>query len=191
VDDLDIDELLSPIQTVLRINEYRRAGRIALIEPFLLPEQSMAVLRLIRAVERLERANEVLQAEVRRRFGRASAGQFDYDQIANIIGVFSKDLTAIDEHIDGDTASVAVQVAGRLPLEEVELVRRGGRWLVRTDPPIGGLDSELGKLAEVWIDISRWLKTHQLTSEELRRELNAREAPIARRLKVLTQQNPP
>ena len=179
------DKALSAVETVRRIHQYRIAGQIGYIEPYLLPEQRAAVVELMHAVDRLERANEALQAAVRRRLGRASAMMFDRSGVANIVGVFSKSVKVIDERVVGEEALVTIQVAGRVPLEEVHLVRRAGLWLVRTDTPIPGVAAELDRLADRMIDEAARVEDGRLTAPRLERELKAHAEFVARRLAAL------
>ncbi len=183
------DELLSPIETVRRVHQYRLAGQLGRIRPYLTPDQRFAVVELIQAVDRLAWANEALQAAVTKHIGRASASAFDRSQVANIIGVFSKDVEAIAERVEGDRAVVTIQVGRRVPLDEVDLIRHEGRWLIQTDTPIPGVAAELRKLADVFIDATRRLEKERLTAIQLAREIEAREAAIGRRLAALTQQD--
>lgn len=181
------DTALSAVETVRRIHQYRIAGQIGHIEPYLLPEQRAAVVELMHAVDRLERANEVLQSAVTRRLGRASAMMFDRSEVANVVGVFSKSVKVVDERVAGDGAVVTIQVAGRVPLEEVRLVRRDGRWLVLTDTPIPGVAAELGRLADRMIDEAARVENGRLTAPQLERELQAHAESVARRLAALTE----
>ncbi len=181
------DDILSPVETVRRVHRHRIAGQIGSIEPYLLPDQRPAVVELIQSVDRLEWANDALQAAVTERFGRASALAFDRSEVANIVGVFSHDVEIVDERLEGDQAVVTIQVADRVPLEEVKLVRRGDRWLIQTDTPIPGMAKELRRLADVFVDAARRVKRDGQTVAELREELKAQQAPIIRRLAALTQ----
>ncbi len=173
------------------MHDQRVSGRLGPLAEFLLPEQQPQVIDLIRAVDRLTRANEVLQAAVLRHIGAGSASVFDRSQVANMIGVFSRDVAILDERMEGDGAVVTIQVADRVPLEEVHLVRRGGPlsphcgWLLRTDPPIDGLAKELRNLAEVLIETARRLAKEPMTAAQLRGELELRQAAIWRRLTAL------
>jgi len=180
------DSTLSPLKAVARMREYRRMGRISLVERSTVPERRAAVGELLHTADRLERAGEALHEAVRKHLGLASAEMFDYSQVANIIGVFSRDVELIDQRIEGDTAVVTIQVAGRVPLDEVRLVLREGNWLITTDPPIAGLAGELRKLADVWLDLSQQIERKGLTAAQLKRELDARQSPIARRLATMT-----
>jgi len=184
---LSSDEPLSPMETLARVREYRRAGRPSLVERSIVPEQRSAVSELLYAVDRLEQAGEALNGAVRTHLGLAFAEMFDYSQVANIVGVFSRDVELIDQRIEGEAAVVTIQVSGRVPLDEVHLLLRDGQWQITTDPSIPGLAGELGKLADFWFDVSRRVEQRQLTASDLRRELDARQASVARRLKALTQ----
>lgn len=182
---------LSPIDTVRRVREYRLAGRLGLIAEYLVPDQRQHVVELIHAVDRLLWANQVLQAAVTSHFGPASAHGFDRSQAGNAIGVFSQDVDILDERIDGETAGVGIQVAGRVPLDEVKLVRREGRWLIQTDPPIPGVADELRRLANMLADTARMLDRRAMTPIELKKELDLREASIGRRITALIRKTPP
>ena len=180
------DIALSPSETLERVRQFRLAGKLSLIDPYLMPEHCGAVIELIQAVDALEWANQVLQAAARKHLGRAVALSIDHAQVANIIGVFSREVAMIDERVDGDHSIVTIQVAGRVPLDQVELLRRDGRWVIQTDPPIEGLADELGKITHVWGDVARRIEEGKLNAEQLQQGLAAREALITRRIKALT-----
>lgn len=182
---------LSPIEVVRRVHEYRLAGRLGLVAQYVLPDQRPHVLQLIRAVDRLLQANQVLQAAVTNHLGPASAEGFDRSQVANIIGVFSNEVEILDQRLGGEVAVVTVQVARRVPLDEVKLLRREDRWLIQTDPPIPGVADELRRLAEVLLDVARMLDKQAMTPVELKKELDLREASIGRRITALTRKPPP
>ncbi len=184
------DENLSPMETVRRVREYRLSGRLGLLEADLIPEQRTSVVGLIQSVDRLLWANGVLQAAVTSHLGPATARAFDRTEAANAIGVFSRDVDLLDERVEGDRAVVTVQVAGRVPLEEVNLVRRDDRWLIQTDPPIPGVAEALNNLAQVLVDTARLLDDGNMSAGELQRELALREASIGRRLDNLMSEPP-
>ena len=177
---------LSPIDTLRLLRAHRAAGRFDQLRPNLLPEQRLYVIDLIQAVDRLDRGNDVLQASVTRRFGPATARMFDRSGARNAIGVFSADVELLTERISGDAAVVVIQVADRVPLIEVHVIRREDRWVLRTDPPIPGMAAELAKLADALVATARRLDQEKLTLPELRRELSLREAAVGRRLEELT-----
>ncbi len=180
------DTPLSPIDTVRRIREHRAAGRFAALQEHLLPDQRAYVVELVQSMDRLIWANGVLQAAVTDRFGPATARVFDRSAAADAIGVLSQDVELFGERIDGDSAVVSFQVAGRLPLEEVTLVRRNGRWLMSTDAPVAGVAGVLRELADVLTASARLMDDPAVSAVDLQRELALREASIGRKLKALT-----
>ena len=179
-------EALSPSDVVRRVNEYRCAGRRGLIEECIVPEQRTAVLELVQAIDQLLAANEGLRQAICTHLGTAQAASFDLSGMANYAGVLSRDVCVIDEQITGDRAEVTIQIAKRVPLDTVELVRRDGRWLIRTENPTPGVAAEVCKLARVLREGARALKDKHWTAEQLRSELSARQAPITRRIAALT-----
>jgi hypothetical protein len=189
-DDGFLDDALSPRATLERMRQNCRDGRLDLIEPHLLPEQQGPVIELIQSVDRLRWANDVLQDAVTRQFGPATARAFDRSDVVNALGVFSRDVEFLDEEVNGEAATVTIQIAGRLPFDEVALERSTDRWVLHTDPPIPGVAEALRDLAGVLVDTARILDERPMTLEELRRELAAREAAVGRRIKALTEDRP-
>jgi hypothetical protein len=91
----------------------------------------------------------------------------------------------VTETVSGDTAVVRICVGGRLPLEEVQLVRRDQRWMITTDPPIPGLADELRKLAYALNRVAGDIEHRALTPEQLKDELALRQEPILSRIRDL------
>jgi hypothetical protein len=180
----------SPSQTIEHIRQCRRDGRLIEIEAFLLPDQRAAVLDHLMAVDDVVTAHRSLNQLIRERIGVGSASTFDADALANIVGVFSRDLEVVDETIDGDRATVTICVAGRLPLDRVEMLRREERWVIRTDPPVPALTDELRKLAQAARRVTLELRTRNLTTDDLQRELRLRQKPILERILELDQAPP-
>ncbi len=160
---------------------------MALVGSLLLPDQRPAVIELLQTVDRLTAAERSLRDAVAFKFGRASASAFDHSEVANVVGVFSRDVEILGERIDGDHAVVTVQVGGRVPLDQVNLALVDGEWRIRTDAPIPGLAGELNRLADVFSSLTRRATEGTATLEELRRELDSRAAEVFRRIQVLTE----
>ncbi|MCH8966262.1 MAG: hypothetical protein IID43_01160 [Planctomycetes bacterium] len=179
-------ESLSPIETVRYVHKLRLDGRLDQLESYVLEDQRTYVVELIHSVDRLIVANKVLQASVEKHLGPASAAAFDHSDTANILGVFSRDIEAIKEWVRGDEALVVIQVANRVPLEQVRLVRQNGRWVIQSDTPIPEVAAEVRKLADVLVRTARRLGRIPMTASELKRELALQQAPIGRRLARLT-----
>lgn len=183
---------LSPIETVRRARRHRLAGELGRLEECLVVEQRKAVVDLVMSVDRLATANDTLTLATREHLGAATAETVDRPGLANIIGVFSRDVELIDEHVTGDKAVVTIQVAGRIPLEEIELVRRQRRWLIQTDPPVEGMTDALRRHADTLIGLARAVREGKYDAGSLVRELEARETSSGRRIsKLLTTTSKP
>lgn len=182
-----VGEELSPAETIRLVHKHRRSGRLSALAPHLLPEQRPHIVELIQAVDRLRWADQVLQESVARRLGESTARALDRSQLGNIIAVFSWDVAVVGEAIEGDRATVSVQIADRLPLERVEMIRRDGRWIIVTDPPIRAIAGELRKLAEALVAVARRVDETEWTLAQIERELDASQAPISRRLSSILQ----
>ncbi len=180
----------SPMELVRRARVLRLAGRLDDLGAVVDPRQSRHVVSLLYALDRLELANRSLALAVKKQFGTAVAREFDHRALVNAAGVFSRDVELISQRIDGDRATVTFQIAKRVPLEEVRLVRLDGDWRIRTDDPIPEATREIGRLAEGLTAVARLVGRGNMTVAKLRSELHWREAPIGRRLAELAQNGP-
>lgn len=177
---------LTPSETIRRINELRVAGRLSALDPFLPPDDVRHVIDLLQSVDRLVAANHALQAAITDALGAASARPFDRSQVANIVGVFSMDVVVVDERLDRDRAAVTIEVGGRLPLEEVVLNRRGGRWILELDQPRPEITTELHRLADALEGVAVDIRKGRLTdAAQIRADLERRQKPIGRRFDKL------
>ena len=182
--------VISPSQTVHEARRLRNQSAFDDLEEYLLPEQRTAVIAHLLAVDRLVAAHRSLNRLIEERIGPGSATRIDADAIANIAGVFSTDVEIVDETIDDDYAVVTFSVAGRIPLEEITLVRRENRWRLRGQAPAPELSLQLRKLAEAADRVSLLLNTRGMTADDLRSELALRQDPILRRIQELSEQAP-
>lgn len=178
---------LEPIDVVRRVHELRVARRWFELTDHIVPEQREAAAHLIRATDALLDANDHLQQTVAQRFGPAAAMPFDRSAAGDAIGVFSLHIRALTQRVEGDRATVTIQVADRVPLDSVELLRRNGRWLLRTDPPIPGVPEALEDLARVLREVAEDVQGGVIPSTEaVENELARRQRPVLRRLAQLT-----
>ena len=175
----------SPIDTVRACHALRNAGQFRQAAEMVVPERRDAVLDLLLSVDRLTVANRELERAVREHIGAATATVFSRPGVANIVGVFSRDVEVVSERVESDRAEVTIQVASRVPLERVALVRRGGVWLIETDPPVPGLSEEIGNLAAALVDVARSVRNRPWTADELASEIKSRERGILRRISKL------
>ncbi len=158
------------------------------IAPYIIPRQRDAVIEYILSVDELASAGAALKSRVSRFVGAGSADALDRTAVVNVLGPFSREVKCISKVIDGDTAVVRICVGGRLPLEEVHLVRRDTCWLIRTDPPIPGVSDELRKLARVLERVADEVEHRQLTAEQIEKELALRQRPILKRIDQLVRE---
>ena len=174
----------TPEQVVNTIHELRKAGHLVEMQGHFVIAQRQAVLELVQSIDTLLAANAALLQAVREKYGVGSPGSvaFDRSGYADRLGLLSMHLKVIDASRANDRAVVTIQVADQLPLEEVELVRVGGHWLVQTDPPIPGLPEEIRRFAEAMAGLSRRVTDDRITMEELRAALLARQEATARRM---------
>ena len=179
-------ERLSPSEVVRTVHEHRLAGRLGALLELVVAEQRPHVLDLLHAADQLAHADRVLHAAVERQFGSAAATQFDHTAVADSFGVFSRRVEIITESIHGNRATVAIQVAGRVPLENVQLVRAGGAWRIHTDPPIPEIPKLLRDLARTMSDAARDIERKPWPADTLRAELARRQKPILARIRELT-----
>jgi hypothetical protein len=182
--------VISPSQTVHEARRLRNRSAFDDLEEYLLPDQRTAVIANLLAVDRLVVAYRSLNRLIEDRIGPGSATWINADAIANIAGVFSADVEIIDETIDDDYALVAFSVAGRVPLEEITLVRRDNRWRLRGEAPAPELSLQLRKLAAAADRVRLLLNTRDMTADELRSELALRQDPILKRIQELSEQAP-
>lgn len=180
---------LTPIETVRRVQEYRASGQLSLLEPYLLAEQRAPIIELLQSMDQLIAAGAALQAAVEKHIGTASAEAFDRSGAADILGAFSKHVEILREEVNGETAKVTIQVAQRVPLESISLVRRDGHWVIREEQPIPGVAEALRGLARIDAALARELAKKKMTAAELHQELKLRRAPIQRRLAGIYQQS--
>lgn len=173
---------IGPAQTIRHVHQLRLRGRIEQLESFLIPQQREPVVELIQSVDRLIAANSVLQLAVTEHLGPASARALDRSNVANLIGVFSRDVEVITEEVSLDRAVVTIQVNRRVPLNEIVMVRDGNRWLIQTDPPIPGVAEDLRHLADALERMARLVSDSPMTLAQARRELDTQTGAIGRRL---------
>ncbi len=144
----DGEALASPLQVAEALRVWHRQRRYRLFEGWVVPEQRMLLEDTLMAFGRLldanARAQEVLVAE----HGEFVAANYDLGSLANSLGFFSEDAVFRGERIDGDRATVVVQVADRLPLEEFRFVRHKGRWVFAPSGPLPELPQRVSELVK-------------------------------------------
>ncbi len=156
------------------------------MQDLIVPDYRTEILELILSVDELVAAELKFQNSVREVVGEGTATYFAHRmQVANIVGPFSRDVEAVSETITGNTARVAIQVAGRVPLEEVALTNLEGKWLVQSDKPIPKLADELRNLARTTRSVADDVVRRHLTAKQAQHELDLRQEPVLKRINDL------
>lgn len=174
-----------PLETVRLAHAYRLAGNQDGLRGLLVPEQAGAVLEYVAAADELAQAATLLKRNVEREIGPASAARFDRTGVVDSLGFLSRSVECLDQRVEDHEATVSVCVAGRLPLDQVRLVRREGRWLIRTDPPVPGLAAEFRRLAGAFAEVADAVERRHFSAREIEAELEARQRPILERIRQL------
>ncbi len=175
----------TPLETINILRAARSEGHYDQLANHLQPEREADVVSLLRATDRLIAASSMLTARVKQVYGPAAVDKFQYDNLNNIAGVFSRDVTFISEDIEGNTATVVYQIADRLPLDSVKLVHRDHRWILKTEP-IGDLPDAIFNLADLFERMAKRLVERNLTPDQLQKEIEIRSIPIFRQIESMT-----
>jgi hypothetical protein len=125
---------------------YQRLGEL------IVPEGGRRVVDLLMAVDDFLNANAALCGYVQREFTVGLSQSIDQSYWGGVLGVFSAHVELIDQHVDGDKASVAFLINGQLPLQRAELRLLDGGW--RYDPG-PGYDQ---RLVEAFGEMARGLR---------------------------------
>ena len=183
-------QALSPQEVVQKLHECRLSGQYDDLQELVCVEQRTAIVELVLSVDELVAAESALSRMIHERVGEGSAVRFERRaQVANILGPLSRDVEVMSQHINGDRATVEIQVAGRVPLEQVELRREEQSWLVWPDKPIPGLADELRNLADATRRVRTMLQRREMEAEDVFKELAKRQQPALQRIARLTAQS--
>lgn len=174
----------SPIETVQILRNSRKKGDYTRFPNHLPDAHESDVVALLRATDRLIAASTMLSNRVQQQFGHAAADRFQYDNLANIAGIFSRDVAFISEEIDGNSATIVYQIDDRIPLESINLVHRSDRWILQTDP-IGDLPEAIFEMADLFERMAKRLVEKNLTPDQLQKDVEIRSIPILRRIESL------
>ncbi|MDM8006927.1 MAG: hypothetical protein QUV05_12385 [Phycisphaerae bacterium] len=97
--------------------------------PWVHPDSSDDLIELMIAVDEMMTANTAAQVALGQYCPDVDPRSFDMSKLAYFLELFARDAAFTSETIHGDRAVVAVQVAGRLPLRNLEFCRHEGRWV--------------------------------------------------------------
>ncbi len=121
-------------QTFDCLREWHARGAYGAMRPYLDPETGEDVIDLLLAMDALLAANHEAQAVIRRICPEADLRRYDISFLQQHLEFFSTDLEYLRQQETDDRAVVTVQVAGRMPLQELHFRRHReqdgpSRWL--------------------------------------------------------------
>ncbi|MCB9853008.1 MAG: hypothetical protein H6819_07925 [Phycisphaerales bacterium] len=124
---------MSPVETALHIQKLRWDRDYASVERFMTEPGRSETIRLLKSVDVLLDAHDRLQNAAKDRYGDQIHRAWNISAMRNNLGVFSRDVTIINQTMKGDTAYVTIQESDRVPLVRAEFNRVDGVW--KLTPP--------------------------------------------------------
>ncbi len=164
----------TPLAVAGHLRDWHRERRYRLLEPYVEPEQRVLLVDTLMAFNRFLEANERSQRRLWAMHGERVGVEFDLSHLADAMGLFSPDVEFRSERIDGNQAVLSVQVAGRVPLEEHQFVRRDRRWVYAPESPIPSLPELIHELAAGMEEFTRQLEKGDLSVARVRSEFRHR-----------------
>jgi hypothetical protein len=125
----------SPEAVIEQLMALRRSGAYQSMSPLVVPERTHEVVNTLMAVDEFLHANRALCNFVRDRITLGLAQSIDQAHWGDHLDVFSRYVELVNEHVNGDTATVSFMVDGQLPVRRATLRRINGQW--RYDPGSG------------------------------------------------------
>lgn len=118
----------TPLQTARALVEARAVNDYQKIGALCRPGTAEPVVDTLAAVDALLQQNERLCEYIRQEVGPGLAGTVDQSHWGHNLDLFSTNVKLLDEHIDGDMATVSFMVNNQLPARRTQFVRLDGRW---------------------------------------------------------------
>jgi hypothetical protein len=172
----------TPLVVARALRAWHHDRRYLALERYVVPEQRVLLVDSLMAFNRLLGANERAQRLITAMHNERVAAEFSLSRLANTMGLFSQDVEFRGERIDGDHAVVTAQVAGTVPLEEFDFVRRGDRWIYAPESPLASLPDLVHKVADGVERFIAQLEGRQLTVNQIRSEFRHR---VSNRLRAI------
>jgi len=179
---VDPSSLSTPLGVARALGAWHREGRYRLLEQYVAGEQRVLLVDTLMAFDRLFSANDRARRRIVAMHNEMVAAEFDLSGLADHLGLFSRVVDFRGERVDGDRAVVAAQVAERVPLDEFELVHRGGRWIYAPQAPIPLFAELVRELAVGAEHFANQLDGEFLSVEQIRSEFRHR---VLRRLRQI------
>jgi hypothetical protein len=156
-------EFASPRPTFFQLRKLHENKAYLAMDKYIEHASADAVVDLLMAVDQLLVANDAAIDTLRKACPKANLSRFDLSELANRLGLFSTNIQIINTQTDDQKALLVVQVADRLPLEQLEFARSKGRWIYQPG-------QQLPELTPIIIRMAKGLD--RLTEEMTGRSLN-------------------
>ncbi len=145
------------------------------------------VVGVLLALDELLAANAAALDAIESSCAECDPAAFDWGaRLENNLGVFSKEVEYVGEQVGGERGAITIQVAGRLPLEQVTFARREGRWVYVPDASSSGLIPVLRDAAHGLDRIALVLRKRSVTPSEVVEEYAIRVSPKLDRIAELS-----
>lgn len=175
----------SPKEVYEQLRKWRDSHSHGSMVPWVHPDSSDELVDLLIALDEMTTANTTVQVALDQYCPDIDPHQFDMSRIGYFLELFAQDAEFKREIIQGDQATVEIQVAGRLPLRDLKFARHEGRWVYMP----GGVDRELVRgvrdLAKGLTRFAAAIAAGARTPEQLKSEFRYR---VTSRLEVFLRQ---
>lgn len=162
-----------PGDSLKRLLAAREAGHYRDVEDCIVPEQAAALTDFIRSVDSFLLAESRVKRAVLDRIGVGYGGEVDLSALKPALGFLAGQVSVLDVAIRDRSATLSVQIDGRVPPEELEMRLVNGRW--RLDPGPGYdpvIARAFGAMAGGLNALAADLEAGRITAEEIMNDRN-------------------
>lgn len=172
----------TPLAVAKALREWHEEERYRLFDPYVLPGQEVPLVDTLMAFSRLLRANDRARRRITTVHDEVVAAEFDLSEMANHMGLFSRDVEFRSERIDGNQAVIVAQVADQVPLEKYTFVLHEGRWVYAPGLPPPSVPAQVRELAAGMEQFADHLEGVSRSVDEIRSRFRHR---VLRRLRAV------
>lgn len=149
----------SPAAVARRLNACFAIRDYAGIVPLIVEEHRVVTIEMLRSVSKVLEADASLRQTAEEYYGVPYYATWSLASMADNLGVFSSQITLINQKHRGTEATVTLQEADYVPLVHARFELRGDRWLYRPDPVPPSLPSDLRGLASALAEIEQEVRS--------------------------------
>jgi hypothetical protein len=154
-------------RTFNRLRELHENKAYLEMEKWIEPGAANGVVDLLMAVDQLLAANEAAIETLRETCPRADINRFDLSELANCLGLFSRKIEVVNIRMGNNAATMNVQVADRLPLEQLVFVRYQDRWVYQPGRQLPELTPVIVRLADALNRLTEEMSGRALDREQV------------------------